>query len=596
MRARAPRRRAAHRRGAGAPLARRAPTRGRRLDLVSCQRPQVRRPEGRRRAGRPRRHVASSRSCIGGGQERERRSGTQNVAGIVAMAEAMRRHRRRADRRRSRGSRPCATGWSTGSLAGVPGVARDRAPRSARWPGSAHVCIEGVESEALLFLLDGRASARRRRRRAPAGRWSRRTCWPPWACRGSWPAARCGCRSAGPRTDADIDRGPRRGPRPADGRSPAPASRSPSDGRGRAVKVLVAMSGGVDSSVAAALLRRRRPRGRRRDDEAVGRRERHRAAARWPTSTTPAGWPSSSASTTSCSTSATTSPPTSSSRTSRPTPPGGTPNPCIECNRHLKFDRLLRAGRAARLRRRRHRPPRPRRRARRRRGWRLGPRRRPGQGPELRAPHARPGATWPGRCSRSATLTKAEVRARAAALGLRTAAKPDSQDVCFITSQRRPPGLPRRRIAVAPRPPSSTPAAAAVGEVDAVELVTVGQRKGLGWPGGGPARYVVDVDVAARHGHGRRAATTCSSRRRTPLGWRWVDGVIEDAVLAAGTPARSWSRSAPTASPDRPRWSWPTAGWSPSAGTSRSGGWRRASAVVAYDPTDELVLGGGLAA
>ena len=37
-----------------------------------------------------------------------------------------------------------------------------------------------------------------------------------------------------------------------------------------------------------------------------------------------------------------------------------------------------------------------------------------------------------------------------------------------------------------------------MGEVEAVEMVTVGQRKGLGLPGGGPKRYVVDVDVAKR--------------------------------------------------------------------------------------------------
>ena len=36
-----------------------------------------------------------------------------------------------------------------------------------------------------------------------------------------------------------------------------------------------------------------------------------------------------------------------------------------------------------------------------------------------------------------------------------------------------------------------------VGRVDAVELVTVGQRKGLGLRGGdGAPRYVVDVDVS----------------------------------------------------------------------------------------------------
>ncbi len=36
-----------------------------------------------------------------------------------------------------------------------------------------------------------------------------------------------------------------------------------------------------------------------------------------------------------------------------------------------------------------------------------------------------------------------------------------------------------------------------MGGVDAVELVTVGQRRGLGLPGGGAPRYVVDVDVPA---------------------------------------------------------------------------------------------------
>jgi tRNA-specific 2-thiouridylase len=39
----------------------------------------------------------------------------------------------------------------------------------------------------------------------------------------------------------------------------------------------------------------------------------------------------------------------------------------------------------------------------------------------------------------------------------------------------------------------------AVGEVDAIELVTIGQRKGLGLPGGsGSPRYVTGVDIAAR--------------------------------------------------------------------------------------------------
>src|SRR6185436_7506223 len=65
-------------------------------------------------------------------------------------------------------------------------------------------------------------------------------------------------------------------------------------------------------------------------------------------------------------------------------------------------------------------------------------------------------------------------------------------------------------------------------------LVTVGQRKGLGGPGGGPARYVFDVDVAARHVTvGLRDDLLVEAQ--DALGWRWVDGAIEDAVLTAGT-------------------------------------------------------------
>ncbi len=92
-------------------------------------------------------------------------------------------------------------------------------------------------------------------------------------------------------------------------------------------------------------------------------------------------------------------------------------------------------------------------------------------------------------------LTKAEVRAEAARLGLATADKPDSQDVCFITATGGRRGLPRRSHRDATRARSSTAPARRVGAVAAVELVTLGQRHGLGLPGGSDPRYVVDVDV-----------------------------------------------------------------------------------------------------
>ncbi len=89
---------------------------------------------------------------LGGGQERERRSGTHNVAGIVAMAEAL---RLTTDERVATVARVGALRdrLVDGIVASVPGVV-ETVPRAVKVAGSAHVCIEGVESEALLFLLD----------------------------------------------------------------------------------------------------------------------------------------------------------------------------------------------------------------------------------------------------------------------------------------------------------------------------------------------------------------------------------------------------------------------------------------------------------
>ena len=80
-------------------------------------------------------------------------------------------------------------------------------------------------------------------------------------------------------------------------------------------------------------------------------------------------------------------------------------------------------------------------------------------------------------------LTKAEVRRRAAQLGLRTADKPDSQDVCFIRSDAGRAGflaarLPLRAGSVVDRP------GAVLGAVPAVQLVTIGQRRGSRCDGG----------------------------------------------------------------------------------------------------------------
>lgn len=178
---------------------------------------------------------------------------------------------------------------------------------------------------------------------------------------------------------------------------------------------------------------------------------------------------------------------------------GLTPNPCVECNRHLKFDVLLE--RALRL----------------------------GFDRVVTGHHARvvhDATSGLSRLVRGADrlkdqsyvlscltqhalsrldlpigeMTKAEVRAFAAARGLATATKPDSQDVCFITGGSSPAGRRRflaERVELHRGAVVDGETGRILGEVPAVELVTVGQRRGLG-AASGRRRFAVEVDVPAR--------------------------------------------------------------------------------------------------
>ncbi|MGA0135435.1 MAG: cysteine desulfurase family protein [Ilumatobacteraceae bacterium] len=102
---------------------------------------------------------------MGGGQERDRRSGTSNVAGIVATAAALRETVttreaevvRVAELKRLLIEGICSQ--LPDVLETVPGVGTTETRPSARniastVPGVAHLCFADVESEALLFLLD----------------------------------------------------------------------------------------------------------------------------------------------------------------------------------------------------------------------------------------------------------------------------------------------------------------------------------------------------------------------------------------------------------------------------------------------------------
>jgi cysteine desulfurase len=88
----------------------------------------------------------------GGGQERDRRSGTHNVAGIVAMAAAMRATVEGREATVERVTR-LRDRLVEGLVATVPGCV-ETGDRAVKIAGNCHVSFEGVEAEALLVLLD----------------------------------------------------------------------------------------------------------------------------------------------------------------------------------------------------------------------------------------------------------------------------------------------------------------------------------------------------------------------------------------------------------------------------------------------------------
>ena len=217
---------------------------------------------------------------------------------------------------------------------------------------------------------------------------------------------------------------------------------------------------------------------------------------------------------------------------------GRTPNPCIECNRHLKFGRLLArarqlgfdavaTGHHARVRR----PPEG------------------GEWELLRGADPAKDQSYVlyvlgqeelARCLFPVgELTKAEVRETARRLGLRTAAKPDSQEVCFVTTAGGREALLAGRIALHPGRVVDA-AGAEVGRVGAVELVTVGQRRGLGLPGGGGRRFALDVDPgAATVTVGTLDDLLCDRVELTDVCWTGAergDGGVDVQTTAHGDP------------------------------------------------------------
>lgn len=101
-----------------------------------------------------RRHAHLRPLLLGGGQERGRRSGTLNVAGIVGFAAALDATVAERDDAVI-GVSKLRDRLADGLVATVPGLERTVPAKGVEvLPSILHVCIDGVDSETLLFLLE----------------------------------------------------------------------------------------------------------------------------------------------------------------------------------------------------------------------------------------------------------------------------------------------------------------------------------------------------------------------------------------------------------------------------------------------------------
>jgi tRNA-uridine 2-sulfurtransferase len=188
-----------------------------------------------------------------------------------------------------------------------------------------------------------------------------------------------------------------------------------------------------------------------------------------------------------------------------------------------------------------------------------------------------------------ATLPKPVVREIAQAMGLEVAAKPDSQDICFVPTGKYADVVAKLR-----------PGAIEPGEVvhldgrvmgthEGVIHYTVGQRRGLGIATGEPI-YVVRLDAPNRRVIvGPREALAVASFVLTDVNWIGEAVACEDALDGRRVLARVRSTRAPVPATLRIGAGWSVVLDDPEEGVAPG------QACVFYDPADngDRVLGGG---
>ncbi|WP_036305911.1 tRNA 2-thiouridine(34) synthase MnmA [Methylopila sp. 73B] len=186
-------------------------------------------------------------------------------------------------------------------------------------------------------------------------------------------------------------------------------------------------------------------------------------------------------------------------------------------------------------------------------------------------------------------LPKPAVREVARELGLIVADKPDSQDICFVPNGRYADMIEKLKPGAAEPGPVVHIDGRRLGTHDGVLRYTVGQRRGLNLSVGEPL-YVVRIDAGAKTlVVGPREALETRTIRLRSLNWLG-DGAFEDV---AGLPVRARVRSTRPAVPARL-----TAlggGEAEVELPDGESGVAPGQACVVYDEaTGERVLGGGI--
>ena len=175
---------------------------------------------------------------------------------------------------------------------------------------------------------------------------------------------------------------------------------------------------------------------------------------------------------------------------------GRTPNPCVMCNIWLKFGKLWSYGKqvgADHVATGPLRPDRP-------GGRRDAPgraRRRSVQGPVVRPVRAPAASCCRMSSSRSGNTPKAEIRAIAREQCLPVHDKPESQEICFVPDDDYLAFVRERRPGHDTSGPIVDEDGQILGTHDGIEGFTIGQRRGLGIALGTP-RYVVQIEPATR--------------------------------------------------------------------------------------------------